>query len=41
MMESCSETEGELIKDNLCFVCDEELGDEPLDLVNPEHLRIV
>lgn len=41
MFESCSTEEQELIKDNLCFVCDEELNDEPLDLVNPEHLQIV
>jgi hypothetical protein len=41
MLESCSPVEIEKIKDNLCFVCDEELHGEPLDLVNPEHLQVV
>ncbi len=41
MLESCSTQEQELIKNNLCFVCDEELKGEPLDLVNPEHLQTV
>jgi hypothetical protein len=41
MLERCFPKEQELIKDNLCFICDEELSDEPLDLINPEHLRAV
>jgi hypothetical protein len=41
MLESCSPEEQELIKDNLCFICDEEISDEPLDLVNPDHLNVV
>lgn len=41
MLESCSPEEQELIKDNLCFICDEEINGEPLDLANPEHLKVV
>jgi hypothetical protein len=41
MLESCSPEEQEFIKDNLCFICDEEINGEPLDLANPEHLKDV
>jgi hypothetical protein len=51
MLGSCTPEQRELIKDNLCFICDEELldvessdeesNDEPLDLVNPRHLKLV
>ncbi len=46
MLKSCSDSEQEMVKNNLFIVCDEELpsgnlGTEPLDLVNPEHLKAV
>ena len=37
MLESCSLEEQKKVKDNLFLVCDEEINDEPLDLVLHEH----
>jgi hypothetical protein len=39
MLESFDETQRQSVSKNLFLVCDEELNDEPLDLVNPEHTR--
>jgi hypothetical protein len=41
MLETCSPAQKELLRKNLCLICDEELNDEPLDLVNPAHLQRV
>jgi len=41
MLETCSPAQRELLKNNLCLICDEELNYEPLDLVNPIHLEKV
>ena len=37
MLESCSVNERNLVKENLYVICDEEINDEPLDLVVAEH----
>jgi len=39
MMRNWSLAERELVKQNLFIVCDEELGDEPLDLAKSEHIE--
>jgi archaellum biogenesis ATPase FlaH len=37
MAEKLSSAEQELLENNLCLICDEEIDDESLDLVNPDH----
>lgn len=41
MLEVCSDEERQQIGMNLSFICDEEINDESLDLVNSEHLQAV
>ncbi len=41
MLESCSEAQKELVRDRLFFLCDEEIDDESLDIVNKDHLEVI
>ncbi|MDQ3750415.1 MAG: AAA family ATPase [Acidobacteriota bacterium] len=41
MLEVFTPQQVESVKKNLFLICDEELDDEPLDLVNPEHQEII
>lgn len=41
MLEVFTSPQVKSVKENLFLICDEELDDEPLDLVNPEHLQII
>ena len=43
MLESCSDAEKELVRSNLCLVCDQEIesetGSEPLNIADARHLK--
>jgi hypothetical protein len=41
MLEAFTPEQVEVVKKNLFLICDAELDDEPLDLVNPEHQEII
>lgn len=41
MMEVFTPSQVESVKKNLFLICDEELDDEPLDLVNPDHQKVI
>jgi RecA-family ATPase len=41
MMRDWSQSERELVEQNLHVVCDEEINDEPINLSEPEHLAAI
>lgn len=43
MLENCSDEEKEMVRTNLCLICDQEIesetGNEPLNIANVNHLK--